>query len=239
VRDDDIPSLVEAGVADIGVIGENVFFEQKRQDKVKVLLPLGFGRCSLSLAVPKDSNIKTVKDLEGKTIATSYRNSTADFLCKMGVEGVKIVDISGSVEIAPAIGFADAIVDLVSTGNSLRQNNLCHLQTIYESQSILMANFLSFDGDKKCIIDKLLQRFECCLEAKKYKSLSFVCPKDKIDGVRNVGNLKNMTETRNAFTGAFSIQFIVEKRLLWDTIEKLKKLEISNIFVFDVEGYIK
>jgi ATP phosphoribosyltransferase len=239
VRDDDIPSLVESGVADIGAVGENVLFEQMLQDKVQTVLSLGFGRCSLALAVPKDANIKTVKDLKGKTIATSYRNSTLDFLSKMGVNDVKIVDITGSVEISPAIGYADAIVDLVSTGNSLRQNNLSHLQTIYESQSILIANPQSLGGDKKAIIDKLLQRFESSLGARGYKSLSFVCPQSKIKDVREISNLTNVIEAKNGLTGTSAMQFVVDKNILWTVIEKLKELDISDIFVFDVEGYIK
>lgn len=235
VRDDDIPSLVQSGVADIGVVGDNVYIEQKCD--CPKLLSLGFGRCSLALAVPKNSSIRTVRDLAGKKIATSYRHSTIQFLKEMEVSKVDIVDISGSVEIAPTIGFSDAIVDLVSTGNSLRQNNLRYLQTIYESQSILIST-QSLSDSKKGTIDKLVQRFEGCLKAKKYKSLVFVCPRDKIDYIHQIEGKKIVIENRNASEDTVSVQFVVEKKHLWSAIDKLKSMELINIMVLDVESFV-
>ncbi|MDR0219791.1 MAG: ATP phosphoribosyltransferase [Lachnospiraceae bacterium] len=236
VRDDDIPNLVQAGVADIGVVGENVYIEQKCN--CHKLLPLGFGRCSLALAVPNESPIKTVYDLSGKKIATSYRNSTMQFLNEMDVANVEIVEISGSVEIAPSIGYADAIVDLVSTGNSLRQSNLRYLQTIYESQSILIGNTHSLPVFKQETIDKLVQRFEGCLKAKKFKSLVFTCQADKVASIHQIEGKRIVIENKTAIDDAVSIQLVVEKNFMWDVIDTLKNIGIADIMVLDVEGFV-
>jgi len=236
VRDDDIPNLVEAGVADIGIVGENIYIEQ--QSKCRKLMSLGYGRCSLVFAVPNNSPIKTVQELSGKRVATSYRNSTTQFLKEMDVSEVEIVDISGSVEIAPSIGYADAIVDLASTGNSLRQNNLHYLQTIYESQSILIGNDQAILSLKKPTIDKLIQRFEVCLKAKKYKSLVFTCPKEKIEAIRKIDGKQAIIEHKTNLENILSVQLVVEKNLMWDVIDSLKLMELTNILALDVEGFI-
>jgi len=238
VRDDDIPGLVASGAADIGVVGENVLIESSFD--CSRLLELGFGKCSLALAVPINSGIKTAGDLEGKKVATSYRVTTAKFFEDMGVKNVEILDLSGSVEIAPIIGYADAIADLVSTGNSLRQNRLKPLHTIQIYQSILIGNHKAVNDEKRLNIDKLIRRFMSCIKAKKFKSFSFSFPSK--DAARINALLKTcgrtIMESENSLTGETLVQILVEKHKLWEVIDSLKNAGISGIVILDVEGYI-
>ena len=238
VRDDDIPGLVASGAADIGVIGENVLIES--QCDCLRLLDLGFAKCSLALAVPVSSDIKTAKDLCGRKVATSYRVTTEKFFNDMGVQNVEIVELSGAVEIAPIIGYADAIVDLVSTGNSLRQNQLKPLHTIQIYQSVLVGNDKAMNSNKKPKIEKLIQRFESCIKAKKFKYLSFSFPAVEGNRISKIlADCGRVTlESTSSITGEMLIQLLVEKSKLWDSIDILKQAGISGIAVLDVEGYI-
>lgn len=195
VRDDDIPQFVYSGVADIGIVGENVYYESEKES-LTILKQLGFGRCTLALAVPNDSIVKKPSDLEGKRIATSYPILTKKFFGDMGVKIQEPRPVSGSVEITPAIDFADAIVDLVSSGTSLRQNNLRFVQKILDSQSVLIANKSIIDNNdrKTKVIDNLLSKIDSCLSARKYKYIIMNLPvhllkemKDKIyNEVKNI-----------------------------------------------------
>jgi ATP phosphoribosyltransferase len=185
VRDDDISKLVDAGVADIGIVGENVYRENDSKSIIKRYL--GFGKCFLALAIPKNSNIKTLHDLNGKKIATSYHRLTKEFLDQKGIEVKAIIDIAGSVEIAPEIEYADAIVDLVSTGGSLQQNNLEVFFNIMNSQSILIENPEAITNEKKeRIISQLIQRIDCYLVSKKYKRVTMMVPDEQLDYVGQV-----------------------------------------------------
>ena len=182
VRDDDISKLVDAGVADIGIVGENVYKENGSKSIIKRFL--GFGKCFLALAIPKKSNIKTLHDLNGKKIATSYHKITQDFLNDKGIKAQSIIDIAGSVEIAPVIKYADAIVDLVSTGGSLRQNDLEVFFNIMNSQSILIENPEVVKNEKKeRIVSQLIQRIDCYLISKKYKRVTMMVPDEQLDYV--------------------------------------------------------
>ena len=204
VRDDDISKLVDAGVADIGIVGENVYRENASQSIIKRYL--GFGKCFLALAIPKDSNIKTLYDLNGKKIATSYHRLTKEFLDQKGIEVKAIIDIAGSVEIAPVIKYADAIVDLVSTGGSLRQNNLEVFFNIMNSQSILIENNETINNEKKeRIISQLIQRIDCYLVSKKYKRITMMVPNEQLDYVAQIitkvnkaDNMDDDTDEENA-----------------------------------------
>lgn len=182
VRDDDISKLVDAGVADIGIVGENVYREN---DSISIIKKsLGFGKCSLALAIPKDSNIKTLQDLNGKKIATSYHHLTEQFLSQKDINNTEIIDIAGSVEIAPEIKYADAIVDIVSTGGSLRQNNLEVFFNILNSQSILIENpEVAKDEEKEKIVLQLIQRIDCFLTAQKYKRVTMIVPNENLEQV--------------------------------------------------------
>ena len=198
VRDDDISNLVDAGVADLGIVGKNVYLENA--SKSLIIKELGFGKCFLALAVPKSSDIKTVHDLDGKRIATSYRKLTLGFLKNNNVKGAKIIDIAGSVEIAPLIDYADAIVDLVSTGSSLQQNKLTVIDKILESQSIMIVNRnIADDSDKKAIIDRLTDRIDSYLIAKQYKRVLMNVHKSRLGKV--VAELTGAKKSENPDMG--------------------------------------
>jgi len=191
VRDDDIPNLVYAGVADFGIVGENIFYETENDD-LEILQKLGFGYCSLALAVPKDSILRKPVDLRGKKIATSYPVITRKFFESLGIDikeyNIDIRSLSGSVEIAPAIGYADAIVDLVSTGVSLKQNNLIDMQKIMDSESVLIANKKekSKNSNKSSLIERFLSKIETCLSAKRYKYVIVNVPIDFLNMYKKI-----------------------------------------------------
>ena len=193
VRDDDISKLVDAGVADIGIVGENVYRENNSKSIIKRYL--GFGKCFLALAIPKVSNIKTLHDLNGKKIATSYHKLTEDFLNEKGIKVQNIIDIAGSVEIAPVIKYADAIVDLVSTGGSLRQNDLEVFFNIMNSQSILIENTEAVKNEEKeQIVSQLIQRIDCYLISKKYKRVTMMVPDEELDYVTQIITKVNIAD---------------------------------------------
>ena len=167
VRDDDIPGYVASGSVDLGIMGQNLLYEERPQ--VKKLLNLRYGFCALTLAVPKESTVKTIADLEGKTIATTYPNSTKNFFTKSGIS-IQTIQISGSVEIAPTLGVAQAIADLTSTGSTLALNDLRPLAKIYDSEAVLIANEQTLAiENKKALLEKLLTRLKGVLSAKNYK----------------------------------------------------------------------
>ena len=264
VRDDDISKLVDAGVADIGIVGENIYMENKSTSIIKRYL--GFGKCFLALAIPKDSNIKTLQDLNGKRIATSYHNLTKDFLDKRKIQVEDIIDIAGSVEVAPLIDYADAIVDLVSTGGSLRQNNLEVFFNILNSQSILIENRETANDEKKeQIISQFIQRIDCYLMSKRYKRVTMMVPESQlaqaIQIITKVQKADNMDdsdeddkENKDSDTlidmrvpvaipmcGSdkwYSLQTVMKISELWEKTELLKKHDVKNIVFFDIEGII-
>ena len=239
VRDDDIPCLVDAGAADMGIVGENVYFE--KQCAAEAVLKLGFGFCSLALASPESSQICAARDLSGKRVATSYPKLTADFFSAMGVKDVKIVPLSGSVEIAPMIGYADAIVDLVSTGSSLRQNKLKFVQKILDSQSVLIAGQNALTGGKKLIADELIIRLSGFLSARKYKSILMNVPQKAVVKVREIlSNAKALTiSVGGECGGKCPAQAVLDKDTLFDAADALKAAGASEIVIVDVERVIK
>ncbi|MDO5561591.1 MAG: ATP phosphoribosyltransferase [bacterium] len=238
VRDDDIPNLVDAGIVDLGIIGENIFLENKSSSQK--IMNLHFGYCSLVLAVPNNSPIKTVRDLRGKRVATTYPIMTDDFFKNMGVD-VDLVNISGSVEISPLIGYADAIVDLTATGNSLKQNKLVCVQKILDSQAILVGNLDGLHKDKRAIIDKLVLRFNSSLAARKYKYIMMNAPRQILPKIQDLlPGLKSPTIAQLAgLEDWLSIQTVIEEDVFWETVEKLKKLGATGILVLPIEKLIK
>lgn len=237
VRDDDISDYVESGAVDLGVVGQNLINETR--PNVKKLLNLRYGFCSLSLAVPKESSVKLVKDLENKTIATSYPSSTEYFFKKRNIK-VNIIKIKGSVEITPILGIASAIVDLVSTGSTLALNDLRIIEKLYDSEAVLLANPLSLENEKKAkIIDKLLIRFKGVLSAKNYKYVMMNAPEKILPRIKKaIPGLKSPTISPLANPGWISIQSVIKEDVFWQTIEKLKKLGASDILVLPVEKLI-
>ena len=237
VRDDDIPDYVESGAVDLGVVGQNLINETR--PNVKKLLNLRYGFCSLSLAIPKESTIKSVKDLDNKTIATSYPSSTEYFFKKRNIK-VNIIKIKGSVEITPILGIASAIVDLISTGSTLTLNDLRIIEKLYDSEAVLLANPLSLKNEKKTKeIDKLLIRFKGVLSAKNYKYVMMNAPEKILPRIKKaIPGLKSPTISPLANPGWISIQSVIKEDVFWQTIEKLKKLGASDILVLPVEKLI-
>lgn len=237
VRDDDIPDYVESGAVDLGIVGQNLINELRPE--VKKLLNLRFGFCTLSLAVAKDSNIQSVKDLENKTIATSYPNSAKYFFNKRNIK-VKIITISGSLEITPILGIASGIVDLVSTGSTLALNDLKVVENLYDSEAVLLANPLSMQNPKKKIgIEKLLMRFKGVLSAKNYKYVMMNAPETILPRIKKtIPGLKSPTISPLTTEGWISIQSVIKEDFFWETIEKLKKIGASGILVLPIEKLI-
>ena len=237
VRDEDIPDYVESGVVDLGIVGQNLVNEF--QSKVKNLLNLDYAFCSLSLAVPKESEIRTINDLEGKTVATSYPRSTEEFFKRKNIN-VKIVKINGSVEITPLLGVASAITDLVATGSTLALNDLRVIEQIYTSEAVLIANLQTLkDSEKKKNIEKLLMRFNGVLSAKNYKYVMMNMPQRALPAIRKLlPGLKSPTVSPLAATGWVSIQTVIMEDAFWETIEKLKSLGATGILILPVEKLI-
>lgn len=238
LRDDDIPQYVEDGVADIGIVGENVLVEKKpRGLGVKVLSKLGFGKCRLSIAVPKDKNYSSIKELKGKKIATSYPIILGKFLKKKKVKA-EIHEISGSVEIAPGIGLADAICDLVSSGSTLFTNGLKETETIFRSEAVLIANN-ELNKEQKDIVKKLIFRFNALRKAKNNKYILLNAPNKKLDAICKIlPGMKSPTILPLADKGWSSVHSVVNENDFWDIIEKLKENGAEGILVVPIEKMI-
>lgn len=236
VRDDDIPDYVSSGTVDLGILGQNILNEER--PKVKKLLNLRYGFCSLMVAVPKDSDVKNIEDLKGKTIATSYPESTKKFFEENNIS-VEVVRISGSVEITPALGIAQAVVDLTSSGSTLALNDLRILTKIYDSEAILIANEKSLLNGRKFLVDKLLTRFKGVLSAKDYKYVMMNAPEKILSKVKKiVPGLKSPTISPLAKDGWISIQTVIKEEVFWETIEKLKLIGAQGIIVLPIEKII-
>lgn len=237
VRDDDIPDFVASGTVDLGILGQNLLYEER--PRVKKLLNLRFGFCSLTVAVPKESGFRNIADLNGKTIATTYPKSTANFFKKNSIS-VQTVRISGSVEIAPTLGVAEAITDLTSTGSTLTLNDLRPLAKIYDSEAVLIANKKSAAlGSKKALLEKLIIRFKGVLSAKNYKYVMMNAPEKILPKLKKiVPGLKSPTISPLAKDGWISVQTVVKEDVFWETIEKLKNAGASGIIVLPIEKMI-
>lgn len=198
-----------------------------------------YGFCSLVLAVPKESKIKNLEELSGSKIATSYPVSSANFFKKNNVD-INIIKISGSVESAPSLGIAGAVVDLVSTGSTLALNDLKILKTIYQSEAVLITNQKSLQNPKKKkIIDKILKRFMGVLSAKSYKYILMNVPEKIIPKlVKIIPGLKSPTLSPLAQKGWLSIQSVIKEDVFWETVERLTKLGAQDIMVLPVEKII-
>jgi len=236
VRDDDIPNYVASGTVDLGILGQNVLNEER--PKVKKLLNLRYGFCSLTVAVPKESDVKDINDLKGQTIATSYPESTKKFFSENNIP-VVVVSISGSVEITPALGVAQGIVDLTSTGSTLALNDLRALTKIYESESVLIANEQTLVNGKKDLLEKLVTRFKGVLSAKDYKYVMMNIPEDVVPKIKKIiPGLKSPTISPLASAGWVSVQTVIKEDVFWETIERLKKVGATGIIVLPIEKMI-
>jgi ATP phosphoribosyltransferase len=235
LRDDDIPQYVEDNVADIGIVGENVLLEKDK--KVKLIKKLGFGKCRLSIAVPKDQNYKGIKSLNGKKIATSYPVILQTYLKKEKVKA-EIHEISGSVEIAPGIGLADAICDLVSSGSTLFMNGLKETETILKSEAVLIGNN-KLSKAKQEILNKLLFRIDSLRAAKNNKYILLNAPNNKLKEIcALLPGMKSPTILPLVEEGWSSVHSVVNENMFWDIIEKLKAKGAQGILVVPIEKMI-
>ena len=234
-RDDDIPQYVYDGVADIGFVGENVFLEKGKD--IEMIYRLGFGRCRLSIAVPKGMTYNTINDLEGLKIATTYSSLLQKYLAKKSVNA-EIHEISGSVEIAPGIGLADAICDLVSSGSTLFTNGLKEVEVVLRSETILCAN-KNLSEENKGILEKLLLRINAVKTAKNNKYILLNARNHQLQNIAAIlPGMKSPTVVPLAEEGWSSVQSVVNEDVFWDVIEKLKALGAEGILVVPIEKMI-
>ena len=235
LRDDDIPQYVEDGVADIGIVGENVLLEKNKD--VKIVERLGFGKCRLSIAVPKNKKYKSIKDLEGLRIATSYSTILAKYLKKNKISA-EIHEISGSVEIAPGIGLADAICDLVSSGSTLFTNGLKEVEVILKSEAALIAT-KNLSAEKSAILEKLLFRINALRAAKNNKYILLNAPNEKLTTICKIlPGMKSPTILPLVEKGWSSVHSVVQEDKFWEIIEKLKANGAQGILVVPIEKMI-
>ena len=235
LRDDDIPQYVFDGVADVGFVGENVVYEKNKD--IDVVSKLGFGRCRLSIAVPKNMDYKGVADLQNLKIATSYTTLLQNFLDAKNVNA-EIHEISGSVEIAPGIGLAHAICDLVSSGSTLFTNGLKEVEVILKSEAVLVAN-KNLSIENKQVLDKLLMRIDAVKAAGNNKYIMLNAPNDQLKNIASVlPGMKSPTIVPLAESGWSSVQSVVNESDFWEIIEKLRAFGAEGILVVPIEKMI-
>ena len=235
LRDDDIPQYVFDGVADIGIAGENVLREKAKD--IDLYYRLGFGKCRLSIAVPKSTAYTAVNDLEGLKIATSYPGLLQQYLKEKNINA-EIHEISGSVEIAPGIGLADAICDLVSSGSTLFTNGLKEVEVILQSEAILAVN-KDLSVEKKLLLEKLLLRIHAVKQAKNNKYIMMNAPNHQLKNIiALLPGMKSPTVVPLSTEGWSSVQTVVNENDFWDVIEKLKQFEAQGILVMPIEKMI-
>ena len=235
LRNGDIPQYLRDGVVDLAILGNNTL-EEKGGD-LEIIEPLGFSRCRVSIAIPKDKNFSSTKDLEGKRIATSYPNTVMSFLKKEGINA-ELHIINGSVEIAPNIGLADAICDIVSSGSTLFKNNLKEVITISESQAVLVQSPL-IKKEQITIIDKIRFRIRAVLRAKKSKYILLNIPNDKIEPITKIlPVLKSPTVLPLAKEGWSSLHSVINEGDFWEVIDALKAEGAEDILVIPIEKMV-
>lgn len=235
VRDDDIPTYVYDGVADIGIVGKNEFDEKGLE--LDIVKDLGFSKCRLSIAVPHDFAYDGLKSLEGKRIATSYPNILTKILLENGVSAEPVF-VSGSVEITPQVGIADVICDIVSTGTTLRMNGLEEVEQIYFSSAVMISRkgFSSSPDEKASILFRLLERIDAVNLAKNKKYILFNLPAGKLDeSAAIIGGLKSPTVTPLMDKNWLSVQAVVSEDRFWSVFEELKGIGAEGILVLDIE----
>tara|TARA_Y100000741_G_scaffold132369_1_gene99659 strand:+ start:508 stop:1359 length:852 start_codon:yes stop_codon:yes gene_type:complete len=235
LRNSDIPQYLKDGVIDLAIIGENLLFE--KGNDIQVIEKLGFSKCRVSLAIPKNSNISNLKHLNGKKIATSYPNTLKSFLKKNNIKCETHI-INGSVEIAPNIGLADAICDIVSSGSTLFKNNLKELITILNSEAVLAIS-PKVEPNKLEIINKIRFRIKSVLSAKNSKYILMNVPNNKIEKIGSIlPVLKSPTIMPLAKSGWSSVHSVIEDDSFWDVIDKLKDAGAEGIIVCPIEKMV-
>ena len=235
LRDDDIPQSVASGVADIGVVGENEFVE--REEDADVVSRLGFSKCRLSLAIPKEIDYKGVEWFNGKKIATSYPGILKHFLDEKGIQA-EIHVITGSVEISPGIGLADGIFDIVSSGSTLVSNNLREVEVVMWSEALLIGN-KQLPADKRMILDEMLFRFKAVKDAEDKKYVRMNAPNARLQEIIDVlPGLKSPTIIPLADDEWCSVHTVLDQKQFWEIIGKLKDMGAQGILVTPIEKMI-
>ena len=235
LRDDDIPGYVEDGVADIGIVGENVHVEVNKN--VSEVKKLGFSKCRLSIAIPRGETYDGVTDLQGKSIATSYPTILGNFLKDNGVTA-DIHEISGSVEIAPSIGLADAVCDIVSSGGTLLSNGLKEVEVIFRSEAV-MIGYPEMSAEKKAIVNQLLFRIDSVQRAKNNKYVVLNTRNENIEGISKLlPGMKAPSVFPLAEQGWSSMHSVINENDFWNNIEKLREAGAEGILVIPIEKMI-
>ena len=235
LRDDDIPQTVADGVADVGIVGENEFVE--RNQDADIIKRLGFSKCRISLAIPKAIDYPGVEWFNGKKIATSYPGILRKFMEEKGVK-MDVHVIQGSVEIAPGIGLADGIFDIVSSGSTLVSNNLKEVEVVMQSEALLIGN-KNLDDEKKAIFDDLLFRIESVLIAEDKKYVRMNAPKSRLnDIVKVLPGLKSPTIIPLAEEDWCSVHAVLDEKHFWEIVGQLKELGAEGILVTPIEKMI-
>src|SRR5688572_770866 len=235
LRDDDIPEYVQDAVVDIGFVGENVIAEKSKE--ISSVEKLGFGKCRLSIAIPKNGSLKSIADLNSKKIATSYPLILSSFLKEKNIKAT-IQEISGSVEIAPRIGLADAICDLVSSGSTLFSNELTELETVLRSEAVLISN-KNLSSQKQNLLDKLLFRIRAVKKAKNNKYVLLNAPNDKLEAIcQLLPGMKSPTILPLAEKGWSSVHSVISENDFWNVIENLKINGAQGILIIPIEKMI-
>ncbi len=235
LRNGDIPQYLRDGVVDIAIIGENVLVEKGKD--IAISERLNFSKCKVSLAVPKDVEYNSIKDLDGKRIATSYPNTVNEYLKERGISA-DLHQISGSVEIAPNIGLADAICDIVSSGSTLFKNNLKEVEVMLTSEAVLAVS-PSISNENKEILEKLQFRIRAVLKARASKYVLLNAPNDKIERIVDIlPGMRSPTVLPLAEKGWSSIHTVVEKNKFWDILDELKVEGAEGILVCPIEKMV-
>ena len=235
LRDDDIPQSVASGVADIGVVGENEFVE--RGEEADIVSRLGFSRCRLSLAIPKDIDYPGLEWFNGKKIATSYPGILRHYMENHGIK-TDIHVITGSVEISPGIGLADAIFDIVSSGSTLVSNNLREVEVVMQSEALLIGN-KQLDAEKRKTLEEMLFRFAAVRSAEDKKYVRMNAPKSRLQDIIDVlPGLKSPTVIPLADEEWCSVHTVLDQKRFWEIIGKLKEMGAQGILVTPIEKMI-
>ena len=238
LRDDDIPEYVQDGVADLGIVGLNVIREQEAD--LEQLVPLGFGFCTLTLAVPSSSSISDPDGLTGARIATTHPRSLARYLSDEGIDA-EIVELRGGAEIAPALDVADAICDLVSTGTTLRMHDLRRIGDVWDSEASLVANHgLSASPSRTALVRRLRVRLDGLLTARRLKYVTLNAPEEALPRIREIlPGLRSPTVVPLADTGMVAVHAAAQEEVFWEAMERLKEAGATEILVLPVEKVMR
>lgn len=236
LRNGDIPQYLRDGVVDVAIIGENILIE--KGEDISIVEKLGFSKCRVSIAVPKESSIKSLKDLEGKRIATSYPNTVSNFLSKSNTSA-KLHIINGSVEIAPNIGLADAICDIVSSGSTLFKNNLKEIEVLLNSEAALVKS-PKISEENQNILDKIQFRLKSVLAGRENKYVLLNAPNNKVNEVIKIlPGIKSPTILPLAKKDWSSIHSVINKNDFWEIIDELKEVGAEGILVCPIENMVQ